>query len=85
MNALPRFPYNEPEEHFLIQAKWHRQAEERAMRRLCGIPDPVDLDDEDQTDTIPMVPESDLPPATELYDALVEEEANDRASGREWL
>lgn len=34
---------------------------------------------------VPMVPDSDLPPATQLYDFMVEEEAVDRASGREWL
>lgn len=33
---------------------------------------------------VPMIPETDLPPATERYEAHCEEEANDRAAGREW-
>lgn len=34
---------------------------------------------------VPMIPDSDLPPATERYEAHCEDEANDRAAGREWL
>lgn len=34
--------------------------------------------------TVPMVPEDQLPPMTQRYDEHCEDEANDRAAGREW-
>lgn len=79
-------PTSPAEEALLILSKWQRQSEALVLKRLYG--EPIEAGEEvedDYPDTIPMVLESDLPPRTERYEELCEEEAVDRASGRDWL
>lgn len=75
----------DPEEWLLTISRWQREALDRAMSRLVAPEAGEEIEDEPDTVLLPMIPDSDLPPATERYEAMVEEEANDRAAGREWL
>lgn len=86
MNARPSafIPTSLHEEALLTLSKWQRESEALLLKRLYGEPIAGEEVEDEEPDTIPMIPESDLPPRTVRFEEHCEDEANDRAAGREW-